>query len=110
MPKVKDICRHVRTKNAGPFWVTVDFFYKDFDTYKEYKDSEDLGPDLFARLFGTDPTSIKRIPVDSLHMVKVSYVRPNAQAWKGERDMHSGQSFARLPDIDVRPSTSGGAV
>lgn len=101
MPKVKDICRDVRTKNAGPFWVTIDFFFRDEETYARYKDSADLGADLVKPMFGADPATVKRIPVDSLHMIKMSYVRPQPQAWKGERDMHSGQLFARLLDIEV---------
>jgi hypothetical protein len=106
MPKIKEICRHVRTKNAGPFWVTVDFFFRDADAYHKYVGSEDLGPDLFARMFGADPEKIKRIPVESLNMVKISYVRPKPQAWFGERDMHSGQLFARLLEVGIRESTA----
>ena len=110
MPKVKDICRDVRTKNAGPFWVTIDFFFKDEETYTRYRDSEDIGPALVDRMFGADPASVKRIPVDSLHIIKMSYVRPMPQAWEGERDMHSGQLFARLLDVEVQtPSKNAGA-
>ena len=108
MPKVSDLCRHVRTKNAGPFWVTVDFFFKDEETYRQYRDTSDLGPDLFVRLYGTEGQSIKRIPVDSLNMIKISYVRPKPQAWQGERDMHSGQLFARLLDVEISPGQAQG--
>ena len=31
MPKLKDVCRYVRSKNAGPFWVTVDIFFDGED-------------------------------------------------------------------------------
>jgi hypothetical protein len=36
-------------------------------------------------------------------VLKVSYPRANPQGWRGERDMHQGQSFARLLDIEVIP-------
>ncbi|SUS03398.1 conserved hypothetical protein [uncultured Defluviicoccus sp.] len=101
MAKVHDICRHVRSKNAGPFWVTVDFFFKDPAMFDRYAGSAALGPELFARLFGTDPKLVKSIPVKSLSMMKVSYVRPKPQGWMGERDMHQGQSFARLLEEEV---------
>ena len=29
MPRLADVCRHVRSKNAGPFWITVDLFFRD---------------------------------------------------------------------------------
>jgi hypothetical protein len=103
MAKVKDVCRYVRSKNAGPFWVTIDFFFSTRETYDRYAESESLGPPLFASLFGTDPALVKRIPMPSLEMVKISYPRTKPQGWMGERDMHQGQSFARLLDVTVEP-------
>lgn len=49
----------------------------------------------------SDPGQVKRLPVDSLEMIKVSYPRPHPQGWRGERDMHGGQQFARLLEIDI---------
>ena len=27
MPRLREVCRYVRFKNAGPFWITVDLFF-----------------------------------------------------------------------------------
>ncbi len=101
MPKISEVCRHVRSKNAGPFWVTVDFFFKDEQSYTRYHASPTLRPELFQRLFGADPALVKYVPVPTLKMVKISYPRSNPQGWMGERDMHAGQQFARLLDVSV---------
>jgi Domain of unknown function (DUF4387) len=101
MSKIGEVCRHVRSKNAGPFWITVDLFFGSAEIFHRYRDSPALGPELFARLYGTDPGLVKRLPVDSLHMIKISYPRPRPQGWAGERDMHGGQLFARLLDVDI---------
>ncbi|ASG25302.1 DUF4387 domain-containing protein [Nitrospirillum viridazoti] len=101
MPKIAEVCRHVRSKNAGPFWITVDFFFADDDSFARYRDAPELGPDLFARLFGTDPAGVKRVPVDALRMIKISYPRPHPQGWRHERDMHGGQQFARLLSVEL---------
>lgn len=103
MPKLKDICRHVRSKNAGPFWVTIDVFFSSPAHFAIYAGSQSLGPALFQALYGTDPALVKRIPMPSLHMIKISYPRAHPQGWMGERDMHQGQSFARLLDIEILP-------
>ena len=29
MPKLRDVCRQVRSKSAGPYWITVDLFFAD---------------------------------------------------------------------------------
>ncbi len=101
MSRIGEVCRHVRSKNAGPFWITVDLFFDGTATFQRYRNSPVLGPELFARLYGTDPRHVKRVPVDSLHMIKISYPRPKPQGWAGERDMHGGQQFARLLDVEI---------
>jgi Domain of unknown function (DUF4387) len=101
MSKIGEVCRHVRSKNAGPFWITIDLFFDGPALYRRYRDSRVLGPELFERLYGTDPRHVKRLPVDSLQMIKISYPRPKPQGWAGERDMHGGQQFARLLDVEI---------
>jgi len=101
MPKLGEICRHVRSKNAGPFWITVDLFFDGEETFRRYRDAPALSPQTFANLFGTNPELVKRIPVDNLHVIKISYPRPHPQGWMQERDMHSGQQFARLLDLEI---------
>lgn len=101
MPTVKQVCRHVRSKNAGPFWVTIDFFFDSPGSFDRYGGSEALGPETMRRLFGADPALVKRFAVPSLHMVKVSYPREKPQGGMVERDMHSGQQYVRLLDLEL---------
>ena len=101
MAKVRDVCRHVRSKNAGAFWVTIDLFFDGYDNYQRYCQSEVLGPAAIADLYCTDPARVKRMPVESLAMVKISYPRPSPQGGIVERDMHSGQQFVRLLDVEL---------
>jgi Domain of unknown function (DUF4387) len=101
MSKVRDVCRHLRSKQAGPFWVTIDIFFDGPESYARYHDSPALAPELFARLYGTDPLMVKRIPVENLAMVKVSYPRATPQGGMVERDMHSGQQYVRLLDVEL---------
>ncbi|MBA16345.1 MAG: hypothetical protein CMN73_08310 [Sphingomonas sp.] len=101
MAKVRDVCRHVRSKNAGPYWVTFDFFFDGPDNFEKYHASPALSPDLFARLYGTDPALVKHIPVADLNMVKISYPRATPQGGVEERDMHSGQQYVRVLDVEL---------
>jgi uncharacterized protein DUF4387 len=101
MTKVKDVCRYVRSKQAGPFWITFDIFFDGATNFDKYAESQALGPALFAKLFGTDPALVKRFPVRSLNVLKISCPRAHPQGGVVERDLHSGQQFARLLDIDL---------
>ena len=101
MAKVRDVCRHVRSKNAGAFWVTIDLFFDGHDNYLRYSQSEALGPAAIASLYGADPARVKRVPVENLSMVKISYPRTSPQGGIVERDMHCGQQFVRLLDVEL---------
>ena len=106
MPKLSDVTRHVRSKNAGPFWVTVDLFFNDEASFNAYKDDPALSPALFARCFGADIALVKVIAVPSLNVVKISYPRPQPQGWHGERDMHAGQQYADLLGLELGAATT----
>ena len=34
MSKLSDVAYYVRSKNAGPFWVTIDIFCNNEESYK----------------------------------------------------------------------------
>jgi hypothetical protein len=101
MPAVKDVCRAVRSKNAGPFWVTIDLFFDGPESFRRYAESPALSAETFARLYGTDPALVKRFPVESLSMVKISYPRGTPQGGMVERDLHCGQQYVRLLDVEL---------
>jgi hypothetical protein len=106
MPKLGEVC-HVRSKNAGPFWVTIDLFFHDQASYRRYRDAPTLGPALFEHHFGVPTEQVKRLPVDGLYVIKISFPRAQPQGWVGERDMHAGQYFARLLDAELDPAPTG---
>jgi hypothetical protein len=101
MVKLRDVCRNVRSKNAGPFWVTVDVYFSSPEMFDKYSSSAVLGPQTFAAAFGIDAAQVKRFPVKDLCVLKVSYPRPTPQGGVVERDMHSGQQYVRLLEIEL---------
>jgi hypothetical protein len=102
VPRLKDVCRYVRSKNAGPFWVTVDVFFDSAEIYAEYHDDPAISAPTIAAIYGVDPAHVKRFEVESLSMVKISYPRATPQGGVHERDMHSGQQFVPLLDLQLR--------
>ena len=49
----------------------------------------------------TDPSSVKRFAVDGLNVVKLSYPRREPQGGVVERDMHGGQQYVPLLDVEL---------
>jgi hypothetical protein len=99
--KLRSVCRYIRSKNAGPFWITIDVFFDGPEHYQKYRDSPSLDAASIASLYGTDPKWVKRFAIDSLNTVKISFVRPTPQGGLVERDMHAGQQYVRLLDLEL---------
>ena len=97
-----ELADQVRSKNAGPFWVTVDMFFAGAETYAEYHDDPAISAVTIAAIFGVDAAHVKRFEVKSLIMVKISYPRATPQGGVHERDMHSGQQFVPLLELQLR--------
>ncbi|WP_417210465.1 DUF4387 family protein [Antarctobacter sp.] len=99
MSKLADLVPKVRSKNAGPFWLTVDIFCGAPEVYARVSGGLDTG--RVAQVFGTDPATLKRFDMPDLNVVKFSLPRPEIQGTIFDRDMH-GASFALiLGDIDI---------
>lgn len=93
MAELGKIVEKVRSKNAGPFWLTVDIFCGSQDAFQRV--SHGLSTDRVAKLFHTDPGTLKRFDIQSLNVVKFSMPRPVVQGTVADRDMH-GASYAAL--------------
>ncbi|MGW6929972.1 DUF4387 domain-containing protein [Lentzea sp. NPDC054927] len=91
-----DLALEVRSKNAGPFWVTMELFLRDEAGYALAATPEILNEHVIAALYGvrSDDVQIFRIP--SLNVVKISFPRPVPQGGLRDRDIHAGQHHVPL--------------
>jgi hypothetical protein len=101
MPKVKDVCRHVRSKVAGPFWVTIDLMFDSQENYDRYFQSPVLGADSIGAIYGVDPAQVRHYPVPKLKVLKISYPRKTSQGGVEERDLHSGQQYTYILGLEL---------
>jgi hypothetical protein len=101
MPKLADVCSHVRSKNAGPFWITLDLWFPDRAAFERYADAPALQAASIAALYGVQPALVKHFALADLLVVKISYPRPRPQGGACERDMHGGQQYVRLLDVEL---------
>ena len=101
MPKVREVCSSVRSKNAGPYWVTIDMVFRDEAAFETYARSPALGRGVFAGLYEVPEEQCKVFVVPSLRVLKVSFPRRHPQGGMVERDMHAGQQYVRLLDLEL---------
>ncbi|GGX30564.1 DUF4387 domain-containing protein [Streptomyces chartreusis] len=96
-----DLAHEIRSKNAGPFWVTMELFMRDADGYRIAADESFLNERTVARLYDVDEEGIQIFRIPSLNVVKISFPRPVSQASLFDRDIHSGQHHVPLAVLPV---------
>lgn len=103
MPKVSDLVLKVRSKNAGPFWVTIDIFCGDKDAFQTITSS--LATETVAGLFRQPADKLKRFDIAELNVVKFSMPRPVVQGDRFDRDMHGAQWAVLLAESEIEISS-----
>lgn len=93
MAELGQIVEKVRSKNAGPFWLTIDIFCGSPQAFDRVV--KGVSTERVATLFATEPDKLKRFDIPSLNVVKFSLPRPAVQGTIADRDMH-GASYAAL--------------
>jgi hypothetical protein len=96
---VRDVAELVRSKNAGPFWQTLDVFLPDDATYRLVAESPNLSEDVIARLYRVAAEDVRIFRLPSIRVVKVSFPRPTTQGGVEDRDMHAGQQHVPLAEL-----------
>lgn len=99
MPNLRDIAYKVRSKNAGPFWLTVDIFCGTEPAFRQISDG--LSTERVASVFGANATEVKRFEIPDLNVVKFSLPRPSIQGSIEDRDMHGASWAALLAEVSI---------
>jgi hypothetical protein len=99
MPRLAERVVKVRSKNAGPFWVTVDVFCGTPEVFEQIR--HELRTDAVAALFQQPSQLMKRFDIASLNVIKFSFPRPVVQGARSDRDMHGAQWATLLAELDM---------
>lgn len=99
LPKLGQIAQKVRSKNAGPFWLTIDIFCGDANAYAHIV--EGLSSAQVAKIFDAEPQLIKRFDIPDLNVVKFSLPRPKTQGAAADRDIHGASWAALLAELEI---------
>lgn len=99
MPEIGAIAQKVRSKNAGPFWLTIDIFCGTGDAFSQIANG--LSTDRVAQALQTDPASIKRFDIPDLNVIKISLPRPVIQGHILDRDMHGAAWAAVISELEI---------
>lgn len=96
--RLGDLVLKVRSKNAGPFWVTIDIFCDRSEIFQQVRDN--LPTCAVAELYQVPEQLLKRFDIEDLRVVKFSIPRPVVQGSAADRDMHGAQYAALLEEYE----------
>lgn len=91
----------IRSKNAGPFWVTIDIFCGSAERFRYVNGV--LETDRVATLFHANPATVRRFEIPDLAVIKFSLPRPVVQGHRRDRDMHGAGWAVLLAELEVVP-------
>jgi hypothetical protein len=95
---IGDLAVEVRSKNAGPFWTTMELFMRDAAGFAAVAFVDEA---LIERLYGVPARDVRIFRIPSLTVVKISFPRPVVQGSLRDRDMHAGQHHVPLALLPV---------
>ena len=98
---IADLAVLVRSKNAGPFWLTIDIMFDSADNYRRVRDSELVNRAGIARMYRRDPADIIVVNHDAALAIKVSFPRPQSSGSKLDSDVYGGQQYAPLLSLPI---------
>jgi Domain of unknown function (DUF4387) len=101
MALIKDIAKVCKSKNAGPFELTIDVVFEDAATFHKVKATGVLCPELFARLYDVPSESVLFTPYDAAFAFKATIPRLVPAGDFGDTDVYGCQQHAPLLDVDV---------
>lgn len=90
------LARVVRSKNAGPTWLTLDIFFTDAAAYARAAASPRLHADAVARLYGVPAAEVSRHLLPELAAMKFTLPRPVCAGSPGDGDLYGAQQHAPL--------------
>jgi hypothetical protein len=100
--KLYDAAAVLRSKNSGPFEITVDALFRNPEIYYKIKDSGLINKELVSKLYNIDQESIMHIVFfDQALGFKITFARKISSGTFLDRDVYGAQQHAPLMELEV---------
>ena len=97
-----EIASVIRSKNAGPFMITLDIIFKKESDYRHLKNIDFFTPELIAHLYQVPASDVSGIVYfDPASAVKANVKRSVAAGGPGDTDVYGAQQHAPLLTLEV---------
>ena len=101
MTLIRDIAKSCKSKNAGPFEITIDVVFDDAALFERVRATRILGPELFARLYKVRPDEVLFTEYPAGFAFKATIPRRIPAGDIGDTDVYGAQQHAPLLEVDI---------
>lgn len=101
MAKLKDIAKACKSKNAGPFHITLDIMFDDAALFAKVAATRVINAELIARLYGVKTEDVVFTEYAPAFAWKATIARRIVSGAVGDTDIYGAQQHAPLLDIEV---------
>ncbi|MGI6066468.1 MAG: DUF4387 domain-containing protein [Bacillota bacterium] len=99
--KLVDIADVIRSKNSGPFELTLDIIFKDWDIFEKVCQAGIINKQMVADLYCIPVENvINVVEFKPAKAIKATLVRPIASGELGETDVYGAQQHAPLLGLE----------
>lgn len=100
--KLGELAKFLRSKNAGPFKLTLDVFFNNSQDYQKVKESGVINKELISKLYRVeDKNAISIISFDQAAAIKITFPRRIASGNIGDSDIYGAQQHVPLYEIEI---------
>lgn len=104
MTQLGQLAKVLRSKNSGPFELTLDVLFDSEDRYRMVKDSGLITKKTVSELYGITEEQIHHLVFfDQALGFKITFARDISSGTVGDRDVYGAQQHAPLMVLDVGP-------
>ncbi len=102
MTPITELADVIRSKNAGPYRLTLDVIFSKDEVYEHVRDRRSLTRERIARIYGIpeeDVTDV--IYFDPARAVKIVMKRPVVSGQPGDTDVYGAQQHGPLLALEL---------
>lgn len=99
---IAQLAKVIRSKNAGPFELTIDLLFANEESYDLVKSSRSITKETVVARFGLKPEEVLELVFfDEAKAIKITLPRTHPSGSPGERDTYGAQQYAPILHMPI---------
>ena len=102
MTRLVELAKVLRSKNAGPLYLTLDIMFDEKEIYDKVTRAGVLSKKLISELYHVGEEDVSVINYPAAYSIKVTLPRRSISGDTGDTDIYGAQQHAPLLDVEIR--------